>query len=304
MLKVLVIDDTLANLELVQEMLLSQEFEVATASDGETGIEKAQTFHPDLIICDIEMPGMDGFGVLESLRRQEAFKHTPFVFLTGVNTQESINRGADLGADDYLLKPFTLKKLISTVTTSFKKAQALKESFEQKSAAAEENIESLKIHDPVTGLLNSSTLANHFLDIITRLDGKSLALITFSVDQNEKFFDQSPALWQVITKYVANQLKKHYGADERFLYYIGHQTFLALVPFEQENSKLIQTIDTLMYQTSQPLRIGRYDVEVILRAGISIYGADGQELNELMRNANQARAQTHQQEGKQYAFYV
>jgi hypothetical protein len=107
-----------------------------------------------------------------------------------------------------------------------------------------------------------------------QIGNKNLAILTFSIDQNNKFFDQSPTLGQVITKYVANQLKKFYGADEKNLYYLGHQTYLALVAFDQENSKLIQTIETLMYQTSQLLRIGRYDVEILLRAGISIYGAD------------------------------
>jgi PleD family two-component response regulator len=304
MLKVLAIDDTRANLELVHEMLLSQDFEVATASNGKLGVEKAQTFDPDLIICDIEMPEMDGFEVLETLRRQERFKHTPFVFLTGVNTQDSIDRGVDLGADDYLLKPFTLKKLISTVTTSFKKAEALKETYQQKSQAVEENVLNMMCHDPVTGLLNSDTMGSHFLQITDELGEQNLAVLTFSVDQIDSYFDQSPTLGQAITKYVAKQLKKYYGSQERYLYYLGNQNFLAFAPYHQANSRLIMNLENLLAQISLPLRIGRYDVEIGLRAGISLYGPDGQEFNELLRKANQARAQSKTGPGQRYAFYV
>ncbi|PIQ27029.1 hypothetical protein COW36_16035 [bacterium (Candidatus Blackallbacteria) CG17_big_fil_post_rev_8_21_14_2_50_48_46] len=304
MLKVLAIDDTLTNLELVKEMLLSQEFEVATASNGQEGIETARSFYPDLIICDIEMPEVDGFQVLETLRAQDDFKHTPFVFLTGVNTQESIDRGADLGADDYLLKPFTLKKLISTVTTSFKKAQALKETYQQHSVTVEENLEKVKMYDSVTGLLNSTTMGTHFIEIQAQLGDLSLAVITFSIDRIESYFDQSPTLGQTISKFAANQLKKQYGSQENYLYYLGHQNYLALVPFNQQNSKLTQSLERLIYQTIQPLRIGRYDVEVSLRAGISLNGIDGYDLPELMRKANLARVQAQKQTDKNYAFYV
>ena len=101
---------------------------------------------------------------------------------------------------------------------------------------------------------------------------------------------------------MANKFKRVFGKEEKYLYYAGHHTFLAFVPFMQHNSKLIQNIATLFDAISEPLRIGSYDIQLSLHIGISIFGADGYELGELTKKAHQARVQARQEEGQRYKF--
>src|SRR5258706_8069867 len=101
MKRVLVIDDTSEVRELVVAVLDSHGFEVLSAEDGPSGVEQARKQQPDLILCDVRMPGMDGFGVISELRRDPATSTIPFIFLSGAAEKSNMRQGMTLGADDY-----------------------------------------------------------------------------------------------------------------------------------------------------------------------------------------------------------
>ena len=121
MKRVLVIDDTPEILEVISECLTYQGLETVIAGDGATGIRLAQQKPPDLIICDVNMPGLDGYTVLLALRKIEQTATVPFIFLTGVADKVNVRRGMELGADDYLTKPFTQKELKAAVSARLEK---------------------------------------------------------------------------------------------------------------------------------------------------------------------------------------
>lgn len=126
MKKVLVIDDTKEILEVISESLASFGYQVRVAGDGTEGIRSAQETPPDLIICDINMPGLDGYSVLIALRQIEKTATIPFIFLTSIADKIHVRRGMELGADDYLTKPFTQKELKAAVSARMDKQAELK----------------------------------------------------------------------------------------------------------------------------------------------------------------------------------
>jgi K+-sensing histidine kinase KdpD len=130
--KILLIDDSDFILESTSTLLEFAGYEVITASDGITGLEKSRTESPDLIICDISMPGMSGFEVVVAVRDNPDTKQLPFIFLTAFTEKQKMREGIERGADDYLTKPFTKKELIAAVETQWKKDKRIEEKIEEK----------------------------------------------------------------------------------------------------------------------------------------------------------------------------
>jgi DNA-binding NarL/FixJ family response regulator len=121
--RILVIDDDARLREHYREILRLEGYEVAEARNGREGIERARREPPDLVLCDITMPEMNGHRVLEALRSEPRLAHVPFVFLTGWSEQEDIRTGMNLGADDYLTKPVVADELASAIRARLRRAE-------------------------------------------------------------------------------------------------------------------------------------------------------------------------------------
>jgi len=112
---ILIIEDDRALRENTAELLELANYKVFTAPNGKVGVEIAKTKLPDLIICDIMMPELDGYGVLEAVSLEITTAHIPFIFLSAKTEYKEIRKGMDLGADDYLTKPFEEDELLKAV---------------------------------------------------------------------------------------------------------------------------------------------------------------------------------------------
>jgi CheY-like chemotaxis protein len=113
MKKILLIEDNLEMRENTAEILELAGYAVFTAPDGKEGVKTALKELPDLIVCDIMMPELDGYGVLHMLSKNEAAAAIPFIFLTAKAEKEDYRKGMSLGADDYLTKPFDDTELLT-----------------------------------------------------------------------------------------------------------------------------------------------------------------------------------------------
>ncbi|MFM9967345.1 MAG: protein kinase domain-containing protein [Burkholderiales bacterium] len=121
MAKIIVIEDELQIRLNLQMMLKAEGHDVAQAANGREGLERIAANRPDLVLCDVMMPELDGFGVLEALRAKPENADLPFVFLTALDDRASMRRGMNLGADDFLNKPFTRDELLEAIKTRLAK---------------------------------------------------------------------------------------------------------------------------------------------------------------------------------------
>lgn len=127
MKKILVIEDNQEILENTAELLELSNYKVYTAANGWQGVELALEHKPDLILCDIMMPELDGYGVLHMVHLNPELQSLPFIFLTAKAEQSDIRKGMSLGADDYILKPFDPTDLLNALEGRLKKAELFKE---------------------------------------------------------------------------------------------------------------------------------------------------------------------------------
>lgn len=129
MKKILLIEDNEDIRDNTAEILELGNYEVIVAENGKVGVEKAIEHVPDLIICDIMMPILDGYGVLHAIQKNPALKNKPFIFLTAKTERVDFRKGMELGADDYITKPFSGTELLNAVDSRLDKFKRIKEEF-------------------------------------------------------------------------------------------------------------------------------------------------------------------------------
>ena len=114
--KILIVDDVVSNVLLLKILLTNEKFQVCTANNGRTCIEMAKKEHPDLILLDVMMPDINGFDTAVVLKKDEETKDIPIIFLTALNTPQDLVHGFQVGASDFLTKPFNKEELVMRVT--------------------------------------------------------------------------------------------------------------------------------------------------------------------------------------------
>jgi CheY-like chemotaxis protein len=178
MKKVLFIEDDTVVRENTAELLELADYNVITAANGRSGLAIARQELPDIIVCDIMMPEMDGYGVLQALAEDPKTRHIPFIFLSAKTEHKDIRRGMDLGADDYLTKPFEEDELISAIESRLAKMAILSKlqdngnktseaEPQQKINSLQELREEVKQYDQLTfkageTIYEEGKLGNHF----------------------------------------------------------------------------------------------------------------------------------------------
>jgi len=123
--KILLIEDDVILRENTAEILQLANYEVITAENGRKGVDIAIVYKPDIIICDILMPELDGYGVLQIILRNKVLQNTPFIFMSAVTKHSDVRMGMDMGASDYITKPFEESELLSAISSRLKRKETL-----------------------------------------------------------------------------------------------------------------------------------------------------------------------------------
>ena len=155
-------------------------YEIEEAEDGKEGLSRTLEMLPDLIICDIKMPGMDGFQMLEELRKHKSIAHIPFIFMTGEDPRIHLRKGMNLGANDFILKPFEMDDLIKAVQIRLQEAERTKKESQQAMRELSESITRALPHElrtPMTGILGLTEILKLQADEMTPSDVKDLAML-------------------------------------------------------------------------------------------------------------------------------
>lgn len=125
MYSILIIEDDPLYLAAMEQTLKREGFDIRTASDGETGLAMFRARRPDLVLCDIMMPGMDGHSVLEALKGDNSLADIPFIFVSALGERIDVRRGMSAGADDYLTKPFTPDELLAAIIGRIRRRETI-----------------------------------------------------------------------------------------------------------------------------------------------------------------------------------
>ncbi|NJR59498.1 MAG: response regulator [Cyanobacteria bacterium CRU_2_1] len=165
---VLVIEDEPQIRTNILKILGFKGFQAIGAEDGEKGIEMANQHSPDLIICDIMLPNVDGYGVLSALRQSSNTVTIPFIFLSAKSDRSDIRQGMNLGADDYLTKPFTAVELIDTITSRLEKQATVSQPYIDAMRQATQQLNQFVYFDPLTNLPNRVLLRNRLQEAIVQ----------------------------------------------------------------------------------------------------------------------------------------
>jgi CRP-like cAMP-binding protein/CheY-like chemotaxis protein len=155
MKKILIIEDDQFMRENTAEILELARYEVKTAANGKIGCSMARSLKPDLIICDIMMPKLDGHGVLHVLSKDPMTAAIPFIFLSAKAEKSEIRKGMELGADDYLTKPFEDMELLNAIEARFKKIELIKKEFSRDLSGLN------KFFEEASGIHQLQTLSNN-----------------------------------------------------------------------------------------------------------------------------------------------
>lgn len=161
MKKILVIDDEEWLREMIHLALKQKGFTVVEAANGAEGIEIARKELPDLILCDVNMEKVDGYLTLTSLRNEAPTAAIPFILMTGLADNVGMRHGMELGADDYLPKPFTTDALYAAVDARLKKAQTVRDEAERTLASLRDKISLIMPHEmrtPLNGIISNAEL--------------------------------------------------------------------------------------------------------------------------------------------------
>ncbi len=197
MSKILVIEDEQNIRTLIYDILTLEEFEVIEAEDGNQGLNLAISQLPDLIICDIMMPELDGYEILKKLQENTRTKAIPFIFLTAKVTKDNMRQGMNLGADDYITKPFEELELLTSVRTRLQKYQTIDNYYHEEVEKLRSNISISLPHElktPLSGILISAELLLTKLD---DMDKEKIRKIT------ERIYHHGQRLNNLIYKYLS-----------------------------------------------------------------------------------------------------
>jgi two-component system, sensor histidine kinase and response regulator len=177
MQKILVIEDEPIVLENVAELIDGYGYDVYTADNGRAGIELARKHLPNLIICDIMMPEVNGYEVLEELQKAQETQVIPFIFLTAKSEKSDRRHGMTLGADDYITKPFESEDLFQAIDTRLMKTSKIKEVSDKKLNDLTLNLASSLPHEfrtPLNGILASSQMLMDYYDTMEKDEVRSM----------------------------------------------------------------------------------------------------------------------------------
>ncbi len=309
MVKILLIEDDELVRENVLELLDAEGFDSLLAENGRIGIQVAQHNIPDLILCDVMMPEIDGYGVLSQIRQNPETMTIPFIFLTAKAAKGDFRAGMELGADDYLTKPFTRAELLGAVNTQLNKKAAIAATYNRKLEQAKQELDYTIRYDSLTNLPNRLSLREKFTQILDSTNNQNqeqqiIPVLCLCLDRfnliNQSFGSKTGDL---LLKEVAQRLKSCVGEHDTVAYLSDNKFALILGTTEEENSAQDVAL-AILNNIAKPFRINEQEVIITASIGMSLYPQHGSDIESLLVCAGQAMDFSLQQGGNQVQLYT
>ncbi|NDJ17701.1 putative bifunctional diguanylate cyclase/phosphodiesterase [Myxacorys almedinensis] len=325
---ILVIEDDETIRSNLLEILDLEGFRVLGAEQGVAGVRKATAYLPDLILCDIRMPELDGYGVLEALRSHPLTAAIPVIFLTAKCEHQEVRRGMNLGADDYLIKPCSVTELLAAIASRLTKRTAIAQLYANEQRQAVEALQRGAALDPLTQLQTRSLLCQQIQrwtlehdpafyptslaegqassDLVSNTTGVAkLQRITILCLNIHRFRSINAsfghATGDILLKMVAHRLTKLVDSHGMLARLSGDEFGIVLTrnPQQAEVAELAQHI---VKSISAPFKINGREIRIQISLGITLSEDLTQHPEHLITQAETARHWCKQQ-GQSYRFY-
>jgi len=309
MYKILIVEDELDIRENIQQILELKDFATITAENGWQGLQMAQKHQPDLILCDIMMPLLDGYGLLKTLRQDVTTASIPFIFLTAKAEHADLRQAMKLGADDYLTKPFQLDELLQVIATQLEKHQIVTQQYKGKIEQMEAQINYLARHDTLSNLPNQLFLEEHFNQTRVQVyhqNDQFLPLLLLNINiiyQSEFLFE--PSFRHFLCKNIGerlNALKHNNQAIDLIAYLETNQLALLLKP-TQDRKVVAEIAQQILESLSKSIGLNDQQISIQTRIGIACYPNDGLQLNQLLTHAEITLEHYKLDKTNRYHFY-
>ncbi len=332
MKKILVIEDEELVRNNIVEILDTVDFRVIGASNGGIGVQLAEEHLPDLILCDVMMPELDGYGVLAALRNNPVTATIPFIFLTAKGDKTDIRQGMNLGADDYLTKPFRRKELLGAIEARLIKHDALYQGYTRETSRAaapvpdlaRERPESL-YSDHLTNLPNQLLVREQFepLRDRTQQEGGWICILLIGLDRFKRINKTlGHDFGDRLLREVAKRLSQCVRPGDILARLHTDQFAIVLASGSEtgdrppvSNSGYSSSISSpklipeaiaqpILDCLIQPFYLENREIFITASIGMSIYPQDGEKVDQLMKNAGVAMSYAKQLGGNQYQSYT
>ncbi len=292
MIQVLVIEDMDALREEIMDTLRFEGYEVLGAENGIKGVALATEHLPDVILCDVMMPQMDGYETLRILRQQPSTAMIPFIFLTAKADKSDMRHGMELGADDYLTKPFTVAELLGAIQGRLQKAQFLK------NYAAETSKEAKTASYCQRGEFQQ--LLNNLIAVV---GNQGLALLLMEVDQLPLIYgtlgrDIGAELLQAVGERLQTVLPTDYPVAR-----LGGEEFAVIVPKLNGKTGVQEFAQSLIHHLARGYNIFGHELFITVSIGISVYPQDALTADDLLKNADSALYRSKQLGNNRYQCF-
>lgn len=306
MSKILVIEDDATVRTLILKLLKAEGFEVISGENGRTGIQMAQAHEPDLIICDVMMPELNGYEVLEHLRRDPATARIPFVFLSAKADRTDLRQGMDLGADDYLTKPFRRAELLGAISARLNKQATITQPYIDEMKRAAQNLSQLAYRDPLTNLPNRIVF-HHKLQEALKQAAQSQSLMAVMYLNLDRFKEINANLGyaegDLLLHLVAERLIQVKLDCESLVARLGGDEFSVLVIDVGDRQHVEEAAQHLQRILAEPYVLSEQTVQGQFSMGIALYPDDSNSSDNLLNRAEMAMRYAKSKGGQAYEFY-
>jgi diguanylate cyclase (GGDEF)-like protein len=306
--KILVIEDDQAVRENLLELLESENFDVLGAENGILGVQLAREVIPDLILCDVMMPELDGHGVIQTLRGNPTTAMIPFIFLTARADKVDFRQGMELGADDYLTKPCTADELLRAVATRLQKQAALitlTQTYVTALNEAEERLNHLLHHDSLTGLSNQLSLRERLTEILSQQNRaeQDLPILLLQLNRWNRIYETlGYALGDRLLQAVADRLKTYIGPTDSVAR-LNTDQFIVILADVRDRKAMIAAAQALLERITRPFLLDEQEVYLTANIGIALHPHNGNHIDTLIKHADVAMHYAQQKGVNQYEFY-
>jgi len=306
MTQILVVEDDPNVRTLVIKLLKAEGFDVISATDGLVGVQLARANEPDLIICDIMMPECNGYEVLEQLRQSPNTATIPFIFLSAKSDRTDLRQGMDLGADDYLTKPFKRVELLGAVSARLAKQAAITEPYIAEMKRAAQTLNQLAYRDPLTNLPNRIMLHHQLQDALKRAkrSPQTIAIFNINLDRFQAInTNLGYSVGDLLLKAIAERLSQAFSAAN-LVARLGGDEFCVLLDDAGSQADMVQVAQTMIKLVAEPYNLDGHYIQILASIGIAPYPNASSNPDRLLHQADTAMRHAKKLGVGKYEFYA